>query len=569
VTISGLRLRSGEQSWETAGRIEAESLRKLRIHLTDVDLGEAARLAGLTAELGGRVTGRLLLDGPLNLPRFTGSAVWDVPRWGAAQADRLDLEVTTERGVLQASAHVEAAGHEVLSAQAVVPHDPDALDLERLLLRTETRLEATARDLDLAWLAPFLPRAARNAHGRARLEASIRGGAPVPEVRGEVEVTEGSIEIPILGQTLSPLTAKLQLDPEAIRVERIRAGEENTDATLSGTVGLSAGRPTSTDLTAQFRKFKLGESRRLSAIVDGEIALRGPIEGLEARGDLELSRARLTLPEPEDRLMREIRVLGLPGEDGGPIVERARARPGVWERTALDLGLAIPRNTWLEGRGLILEVAGDLRVTKDPLSPPHYTGSLETVRGTYRLQGKSFEIRSGVVTLTGATALDPDLQVVAAHRVRDVTILAELSGPASEPQITLSSEPPLSETDMLSYLVFGRPSSELADEQSSDLGATATSLAGTVAAGELSRILGVVLPVDTLEMGMSESGSSPELGVGKYIHEDVYIRYGQDLGVEGGADVEVEWRLTPNWSVESEIEQTGESGVDVIWNRDY
>jgi translocation and assembly module TamB len=544
-------------------------LRDLRVGLVDIDVERAARLAGFAAELGGKVTGRFLLDGPRNLPRLTGSMAWDRPAWGAARADRLDLEVTTERGVLQAGVHLRVAGQEVLSAQAGLPHDRDALHPERLLLQTATRLDATARDLDLAWLTPLLPRAVRNPQGIARLDARIRGGAPVPEVHGEIEVTGGSIGIPALGQTLSPVTATVRLDPKAIHLERIRAGEGDTDATLSGTVGLLAGRPASADLKARFRQFKLGDSRRLSASVSGEIALRGPVEGLVARGELEFSGARLSLPEPEDRLMREIRVLGLPGERGGPLVEQTRAGPGAWERTTLDLGLKVPRNTWLEGRGLTLEVGGDLQLTKDPLGPPHYTGSLKTVRGAYRLQGKSFDIRSGVVTLTGATAFDPRIQVVAEHRVGDVTILAELSGLASDPRITLSSEPPLDKTDILSYLVFGRPSSELANQQSIELGETATNLAATMAAGEISQALRGVLPVDTLEIGMGESGSYPALGVGKYVHEDVYIRYGQTPGVEEGADIQVEWRLTPSWSVESGAKQTGEAGADVIWSREY
>jgi len=70
---------------------------------------------------------------------------------------------------------------------------------------------------------------------------------------------------------------------------------------------------------------------------------------------------------------------------------------------------------------------------------------------------------------------------------------------------------------------------------------------------------------DTLELEMSgEKG--PTLGVGKYVRDDVFVRYQQTIE---GEDVEVEWQVAPEISVQSEISSDGTGGADVIWSRDY
>src|SRR5690606_25346875 len=95
--------------------------------------------------------------------------------------------------------------------------------------------------------------------------------------------------------------------------------------------------------------------------------------------------------------------------------------------------------------------------------------------GTYTLEisgiARSFDVVSGRVQFFGTGDLNPSLDITAGYRVRqatvgsggDVTILVQLSGTLLSPRIQLTSDTavPLAESDLISYLIFGRPNFEL------------------------------------------------------------------------------------------------------------
>jgi hypothetical protein len=89
-------------------------------------------------------------------------------------------------------------------------------------------------------------------------------------------------------------------------------------------------------------------------------------------------------------------------------------------------------------------------------------------RGEYTFSGRVFELTTGSAVFLPGTALDPLVQLTANYEVaqpgREALIIQiHVTGSMSEPRISLESsgEPPLSESDLLSYLAFGRSSSGL------------------------------------------------------------------------------------------------------------
>jgi len=97
------------------------------------------------------------------------------------------------------------------------------------------------------------------------------------------------------------------------------------------------------------------------------------------------------------------------------------------------------------------------------------------VRGRYTLAigtiNREFEVVSGNVQFQGTPDINPVIDIVAANRVRtgttgaggDLTILVQITGTMQNPQLRLTSDTPvpLSESELLSYLIFGRPTFEL------------------------------------------------------------------------------------------------------------
>src|SRR5690606_14417737 len=101
-------------------------------------------------------------------------------------------------------------------------------------------------------------------------------------------------------------------------------------------------------------------------------------------------------------------------------------------------------------------------------------GALQALRGTYLLEisaiVREFDVIQGNVQFFGTGQLDPSLDILAGYPVRtstlgqggDLTILVHLTGTLLSPRLQLTADTPvpLSEADLISYLMFGQPSFE-------------------------------------------------------------------------------------------------------------
>jgi hypothetical protein len=102
------------------------------------------------------------------------------------------------------------------------------------------------------------------------------------------------------------------------------------------------------------------------------------------------------------------------------------------------------------------------------------SGSLSADRGTYALAlgpvQRQFQVQAGRITFFGTPDFNPEIDVTALYNVKqtkraDITVQARIFGnfyPAPTLSLT-SNDPSIGSSDLVSYLVAGRPSAELAD----------------------------------------------------------------------------------------------------------
>ena len=139
------------------------------------------------------------------------------------------------------------------------------------------------------------------------------------------------------------------------------------------------------------------------------------------------------------------------------------------------LEVEIGESVWLESQDARIAIQGALIVYEAGGTLRAY-GSLEAVRGTYTLRvgqvEREFEVVRGTVQFSGTPELNPRLDIVARHEVRtrdpgtpDIGILVNVGGTLQQPTLALSSEtrPPLPESELLTLLLFGRRSTDLAN----------------------------------------------------------------------------------------------------------
>jgi translocation and assembly module TamB len=175
------------------------------------------------------------------------------------------------------------------------------------------------------------------------------------------------------------------------------------------------------------------------------------------------------------------------------------------EKLRIDVDLAVNRNTWLRSRDANIELFTEepVRIHReaDALA---LTGVISTDRGEYSFLSKRFEIKRGSATFVGGAELNPTIQATGEYEVAlagrpafNVRVL--IGGTLRLPKLTLESDaqPPIPQSDLLSYLAFGQSTSSLLQIEGSGLtGATATgNLIGVGASLAMKRMGAVALGV--------------------------------------------------------------------------
>src|SRR5712691_9606342 len=115
---------------------------------------------------------------------------------------------------------------------------------------------------------------------------------------------------------------------------------------------------------------------------------------------------------------------------------------------------------------LNVTLGGNLYVGRTPYDQTRIWGTVNTVRGTYNFQGRQFTIlRDGTIRFEGLDDLDPELNIRTERVIQAVTANVTVGGSLKQPQILLSSTPPLEQADILSLIVFNQPINELGTGQ--------------------------------------------------------------------------------------------------------
>jgi hypothetical protein len=201
-------------------------------------------------------------------------------------------------------------------------------------------------------------------------------------------------------------------------------------------------------------------------------------------------------------------------------------------------------------------------------------GALEAVRGTYALEisaiTRDFDVVRGRVQFFGTGDLNPSLDILAGYRVRgstvgrggDVTILVQLTGTLLAPRIQLTSDTPvpLSETDIISYLLFGQPNFELGGvtgEFASQL--VVQELFGGILASRLERPILSAGLCDWVRVRPGASTNPSRTGAfkdaaiecGWELAPDLFLTGQTGVGILGGEIVDgrlgVEWQIDNQW----------------------
>jgi len=179
------------------------------------------------------------------------------------------------------------------------------------------------------------------------------------------------------------------------------------------------------------------------------------------------------------------------------------------------------------------------------------SGMIQVAEGHYGAYGQRLKIDRGRLVFSGPVD-EVMLDVLALQKVGEVQAGVIAAGNIRSPIIKLYSQPPMPDTDILSYIVLGSPLSKVRDQDESSLlmkaaGALVSAGESVVLRNQLSSQLGI----DTLDIEAGSSDVSRSLvTIGKYLDPKLYVGLGGSLFTRT-YQVILRYSLTKNLEVET------------------
>jgi len=580
------------------GRIPTEGQANLGVRVSGLQIGDLVGLLQSDVTAQGTVVLDARLTGTRAAPELRGAAgVANATYQGAPLPD---LRATVEYADRRLESHAELSRGEAsplatLDANVPVNLAFDSVAGDRLLdLPMKVDLYADSLPLDAL---PKFTDAVANVRGRLIGAVAARGTPKHPSLAGRLDLDLASFRVVPMGVTLGDIAGVVRLLGDSIAIDTLHGTAGGGTVVLGGAIGVKElARPSFALRIAGHDALVLDtEQGRLFA--DANLSIQGPYEHVVIGGNFDIVNGVIYIPPTgqasvialDDPVMFNVVGDSAEAVDSGLLP----AESPLLENLEVNVALNVARDTWVRSSEANVEIYSpdSLSVHLSPAKKAiTLSGVMNTDRGDYTYLGRRFILSHGSVTFTNEPEINPLLQISATRSIDlagrgAVDISIGIGGTLQHPTITLQSDaqPPISQSDLLSYLAFGRSSSSLlqvggisgvggganggqlaggpAGVATRQLAAVALDVLAKDAQSNLSRSLGTdvlnITPADIpSELALNSVQTllaGTQVEAGKYLNKNTFVVFqARPTFVAPGA--RVEYRMPRGYRIEASIE---------------
>ena len=468
----------------------------IRLDADSVDLRDVRALTRRGTVLDGWVDLGLSIAGTRAAPQMTSTMELTAARFADVRAERVAGQASYANRRLEADLGLFRAGARAIQATVSLPVDLALLPVDDRLRDEPLRGVIRADSVDLKVLEAFTSQI-QNAHGAIGAEVRLGGTARAPTFTGGLAVYDGGMRLVRAGVTLQRVNADVVLAGDSLRIRRLSAmsGLARGDtAWIRGSVSFSDLADPTFALSFNARNFRAVQLPRVADLsINAALQLNGRRSGAVLTGNVTATQGALFIPEVVEKPLVSVRDL-----DTTMTADRRRTADSsafLENLQIRDVAIVVGNDVWLRSSEAHIQLGGEVSVRSvrtrvdpalafdaaaaegDSVTRLALEGTLSADRGTYRLNlgvvQRTFTVEEGRVVFFGEAELNPTLNITAVHNVRtsqtdnvgrDVRVRVRIFGTLEQPQIELTSADatvPMSNSDLISYLVTGSPSFEL------------------------------------------------------------------------------------------------------------
>ncbi|MFT5353020.1 MAG: translocation and assembly module TamB [Polyangiales bacterium] len=553
--------------------------------IIDLNAIRLAPFVGSQAGLDGSLSGRVNFTGGSVLQDGTLAGSIELAELRAIAGDDESTSVTIENdgpvsldivrgGVRFREAHFRGPGSDLTLAGGV-----DARG--RLDVSVDGRL-------DLATIAQLSTEVSASS-GEMRFHVDLGAYTSDPTVSGEAEIARGMFQLGEISAPVDELRGRVRFNKRSVTFEEFTGRLGGGTLQLAGSARLRDGRLQRYEFDARVQNATMVPEEGIEIGLDAETRLAW------RDGDrLPALTGRISLGRVQYR--RPVQLSPTLGELYRPQRAEVERYDPDDDNLAIDLRLVSESDAHIQNS--LMDVSVGIDDSEQPFRIVGtdqrwgVVGRLNIPRGTVRFRNTDLEVTEGEIRFNDAQRVDPQFDVLAVTEIRRQQASSDLTGQAWRVrlrahgnmdgfQLDATSQPALSQEDLMLLLTVGMTSAEAQQLQAGDVGGTALEALSAISGvnEEVVSALGVIDDFAITTRYSPDTGRpEPMLTVGKRISER--IRLSASTGLTGESrtfQTGLEWRVSDQTSFQAVYDNInresasnlGNVGVDLHWRLEF
>ena len=309
--------------------------------------------------------------------------------------------------------------------------------------------------VDLSHFSSLIPDAER-VSGTISGQLTLAGPLGKPDLNGAILLDKGSFSFERdRYPAIEAASANIEVGLNRLTLKSLTATLAGGRLQGTGSLAISEGKLGEIDLRLRGNHLPLIRNEVLILRTDADLRLQGPWKQVSVSG---------TVGIVDSIFYRDIELLPIgvpfttPRAAALPKIDRPRrvvsSIPAPFRDWPLNVRVGTDEPLLIRGNLANGMISGSVRVG-GTLGAPAPDGSFQLKGGRAALPFSTLSVRTGTATFTPTTGFDPILEIrgIAEPRPYQVTVYAY--GRASDPQLVLTSNPPLPENEIMTLLATG------------------------------------------------------------------------------------------------------------------
>lgn len=372
----------------------------------------------------------------------------------------------------------------------------------------------------------------------------LSGTVGSPRFVGRAELQAGRADVPRFGlQLREARLAAVGNGTGALTIDgSVKSGPGTL--TISGQAGVPSPE-TPVRLAIKGTRFQASNSEEIRALVSPDLKFTAEGQRAELTGDIVIPEADIEIEErgekgpiktSDDVVFVNAGQQAVPEKEGMALTARVR--------------FVLGRDVKVAVMGLKAEPTGSVLVVQRPGAVTRATGQVEISGGTFKAYGQDLTIERGRLVFAGPVS-NPGVDLRAFRKADDGTVAGiEARGSLQKPEVTLWSNPTMTQTEQLSYLLMGRPLNRVEPQEGDRLANAATAL-GIRGGNMLAKNIASRFGLEEARIETDGSLDEASLVVSKYLSPKLYVSFGMGL-FEPVNTFRIRYLLSDKWSLQAE-----------------